>query len=63
MYGEEHYECAHAHNNSCSSRILSKFSHGLYTRKELKAFSTLKARILLEAMVMSPATYTTNAST
>src|SRR5712664_4482017 len=42
MYGEEHYECAHARNNPPTSRVLSQLSHGLYTsRKELKrAFST-----------------------
>src|SRR5258707_1099015 len=42
MYGEEHYECAHARNNPPTSRVLSQLNHSLYTsRKEPKrAFST-----------------------
>src|SRR6266478_2025524 len=36
MYGEEHYECAHARNNPPPSKVLSQLSHGLFTsRKEL----------------------------
>jgi len=38
MYGEEHYECAHARNNPPPSGVISQFSHGSYTsRKELKS--------------------------
>src|SRR3979490_1291544 len=34
MYGEEHYECAHARNNPPTPKVLSQLSHGLYASRK-----------------------------